>query len=738
MEMDRPENVRTDVESWEVGADRHREYAATSGIQWWLVGLTLVLSIVTLLVLNYPALETPMIYDSVGFIWAKSHVFQRNNVWDVISITPVRPLFMVSLYLNYITTGMDPFYFRLTNIVLAAAAGMSLSLLVFLVLYIGVPDIQCSQSQKFGVSLFLGFVFVVHPLQTLVTLYIWQREAILACLFYFSTVAAYVAARSGYCRSPTIGFGLTGVLFLAGLLCKENVVTVPAILLLAEATLFRGNLKDLGRSVLRIGALVLLPLLLYFAVTNYLAGPESRELHHVVKRLTGYYEYAGLSLAEVLLTESRVFFIYLTTILLPIPGTVTLIKAMNISGSLLSPPITVAACTGVAGLVGFGIYLIRRRPVTAFGILFFVISLIPESTLIPYYLFFGYRAILPMAGVFMILGEVMLRVLAARRAESGIAPSNIALGVFSGLALAGLLTVTHLQAVSWNPLTFWIQAYEGLPTERASMEKKPYLDVLHNLTVLLIRRGDFLAAEGLCREVVALYPDESLGALTELGNILLATKRIPEAIEAYRKAVELKPKMVQPYVNLGAAYVGSGQHENAREVLQKAVSLDPRHAKAHVNLGIVLVHLGLFPEAMEHLNKAVQIDPGLAIAHLQLGIARDRSGDVFGAVKSYERALHLVPTLVNARIQLAKALAKLQRYPESIDHYQQILLADPKNYRIHNDLAYVYITTSQFEKAVGHCRKALSLKPDFSEAETNLKLALERAGTEAGKTVDRQ
>jgi len=727
-----------------------------------VVGLTLVLSILTLFMLSYPALKSPMIYDTGGLLLLKADLFQRNNVWDVISITPIRALLMVTFYFNYVTTGMDPQYFRLVNVLLAAGSGIALSLLIFLVLEIGAPENRCSSSQRLEVSLFLGFVFVVHPLQTLATLYIWQRSATLACLFYFSGVAVYLAARSGRYRSPTVAYGLTGVLFLAGMLCKENVITVPAVLLLAEATLLRGNLKELARSVLRIGALVVVPLILYFAVARTLADSESREIYSLGKRLAFYYEYAGLSLSEVLLTQSRVLFAYLAMILLPIPGTIDQIRAMTISRSLLNPPVTAAAFAGVVGLIGLGTYLVRKRPIAAFGILFFVISLVPEGTLIPPYLFFGYRAILPMAGVLMILGEAILWILADRRAGSGVRASNIVLGVSSMLALVGLLTVSYFQALSWNPLTFWKEAYEKLPSERTLIEKKPYLDIISNLSALLVSRGDISGAERLCREALAVYPNArylhdnlgvallhqgrireaigefrkavklqpaSVGAFNNLGNALLATGEIPQAIEAYRMAIKVKPTAVQPYVNLGAAHVNSGQYENAREVLEKAVSLDPMHAKARVNLGITLVNLSQFSEAIKHLNKAVHLDPSLATAHLQLGIAWDSSGDTVRAVKSYERALHLIPTLVDARFHLAKALAKLQRYPESMDQYRQILQLDPKNYRAHNELAYVFIMTSQFDKAISHCRKALSLKPDFTEAETNLKLALERART---------
>ncbi|MDQ7782546.1 MAG: tetratricopeptide repeat protein [Desulfomonilaceae bacterium] len=712
------------------------EHEAKTRIRWGMVGLGFVLASSALVVTNYPALKSPMIYDSGQFILSKTELFQRNGIWDVIGIIPVRPLFMVTLYLNYLTTGMDPQYFRLVNIVLTALTGTVLSLLIFLVLDIGLRETVRGRGRLLQVSLFLGFIFAIHPLQTFTTLYIWQREATLAALFYFAAIAVYLAARSGRLRSSKVGYGLSSVLFFAGMLCKENVITVPAVLLLADAALIRCAGKELRRSVIRVSAIAFVPMLLYFPITNLLATAESRELQNALSRLSGYYHFSGLSLAEVLLTECRVFFVYLTSILAPIPGTLDLVKPMTVSRSLLTPPITIAACAGVAVLVGTAIYLFRRRPVTAFGILFFAISLIPESVLIPYYLFFGYRAILPMAGVLMIIAEGMLQVAeAAARSDSRVKASRIALGVIVSLVVVGLLAATHLQSVRWNPLSFWEEAYGKLPQERSLIEKKPYLDILNNLTVVLSRRGNMHEAEEVVREAVELYPDESVGAVIELGNALLAANDLLKAVEVYRGAIRLKPTLVQPYVNLGAAYVALGSHEKATRVLRKAVSLDPKHARARANLGISLVKLGLHTEAIKHLDAAVKLNPKLANAHFFLGAAWENCGDTTRAVMSYERALGLEPTLIDVRIHLAKALIKLERHQESIDQYQRVLQLDPKNYRIHTDLARLFMRTSQFDRAIGHSREALRLKPDFKQAGDILKSAHERTGARPPEPV---
>ena len=112
-----------------------------------------------------------------------------------------------------------------------------------------------------------------------------------------------------------------------------------------------------------------------------------------------------------MLTECRVIYCYLLTIFIPGLYPLLLGRAFTVSASLLDPPVTLAALLGLVFLVGAAITIARKRPVAAFGILFFFIAIAPESLLMPQYLFFGYRPILPMAGLLLVLADVLMALL---------------------------------------------------------------------------------------------------------------------------------------------------------------------------------------------------------------------------------------------------------------------------------------------------------------------------------------
>ena len=180
----------------------------------------------------------------------KRQVYATHDLAQVISIVPARALFMLSLYANYALTGMDPYYFRLTNTVILAGAGLALAWLIFVILEVPTLRAPGTPLEKRAISLFLGLMFIAHPLQTYVVLYDWQREAIMACLFYFSALAVYLGARSGRFRNEGLGYVLTAVLFFAGLQSKENLITLPIMMLLAEIVLISPELQGTAQQVL--------------------------------------------------------------------------------------------------------------------------------------------------------------------------------------------------------------------------------------------------------------------------------------------------------------------------------------------------------------------------------------------------------------------------------------------------------------------------------------------------------
>ncbi len=683
----------------------------------------------------YHGLASPMLYDSKAFILDKGDLFARGGLLEVMRIIPVRPLFMTTLYLNYVLTGMDPEYFRLFNILLVAATGVVLVELIRMVLdYCPLPQ-SVTGRDKLVVSIFLGLLFVVHPLQRLVIMYIWQREAIMACFFYLAALTAYVAGRSGRLRSPGVCYAATGLLFLAGMLSKENVASLPIVLVLTELVFFKQSARQLASRVVAIACITAPVAIAYLAATKSLHATQSLVRHGILDRLNEYVQHSSLTIGEMVLTESRVFFSHVLNIVAPFWSGAPLIDVQTISRSLWDPPITLAASLGGLALIALAIGFIRRTPVFSFGLLFFVVTILPESVLIPQYLFFGYRAILPMTGLLMIAAAALMYLRSwPRWAFYGAwfkpAAASVAVAV---LAVYGATTVT--MAGNWKSIDFWENSFKRLPPLSSEVELRPWLDVLLNYSAVLIDAKEYdkvinvhartgvmdtdtfrslagseadsrlieriEAANAEFNKLVKQFPDKAAEIIVKLGLALHARGRLPLAISQYQRALELNPDLPSAYNNLGFAYEKSGD-----------VAL-----------------------ALDNYTKAWKLAPSSPVTNFNLANALVKSDRVSESISFYVRTIRLAPGFAQAYAKLGEALLKSRRFAEAESALRKAVSIDRFNAEYYNALAMAYAAQGKEAEAREMLAKALALKPDHPEARRNME-RLTGTGDQASDPAD--
>ena len=63
--------------------------------------------------------------------------------------------------------------------------------------------------------------------------------------------------------------------------------------------------------------------------------------------------------------------------------------------------------------------------------------------------------------------------------------------------------------------------------------------------------------------------------------------KLEEAIEAYNKALAIKPDYAEAYNNMGNALKEQGKLEEAIEAYNKALAIKPDYADAYYNMGML-------------------------------------------------------------------------------------------------------------------------------------------------------
>ena len=148
-------------------------------------------------------------------------------VWSDFEPGFFRPLFNLSLVIDYKLWALNPTGYHFTSVVMHSVN----SFLVFLISFLLISKTQVFQRRIWNLSLFSGFMFLVLPSHTEVVSWISGRADVIAAFFCLSSFCTYLS----YKRHPKISYLLISlVLFVCALFSKESVVIYPFVILSYE------------------------------------------------------------------------------------------------------------------------------------------------------------------------------------------------------------------------------------------------------------------------------------------------------------------------------------------------------------------------------------------------------------------------------------------------------------------------------------------------------------------------
>jgi tetratricopeptide (TPR) repeat protein len=175
-------------------------------------------------------------------------------------------------------------------------------------------------------------------------------------------------------------------------------------------------------------------------------------------------------------------------------------------------------------------------------------------------------------------------------------------------------------------------------------ENTAYVQVL--LGNLYFNRGRLDDAEAQYRQVLEQYPDY-VHALASRAAVRAAQARFPEAIQLYRRAIDIYP-LPQYVIALGDVYTASGDAAGAARTYDLAAAEQQLYTANGVDLDQELAlfdadHRRSLPEAVAAARRAMQDRPSVTSADV-LGWTLFQSGDYHAALEPARQA-HQIGTL---------------------------------------------------------------------------------------------
>ena len=341
-----------------------------------------------------------------------------------------RPLASLSFAANYLASGLDPYWMKLTNLVIHLLNGLLVFLLARALIqaaetpFIASDGYSQAAARAGTVAALIAAGWMLLPINLTGVLYVVQRMESMANLFVLLGLIGYVAGRrqmlTGYpypaitnhprpSERTRFSFGLRGFILCAisitiltavGVLAKETAVMLPAYALLIEWALFRfhspapldlheGRLpsalpKPPGKRDYRVITLFLLALALpmVLGLTWMLPGLLKPET----------WATRDFTLGTRLLSEARIVVDYIMWIFLPTPNALSFYHDdFHISSGLLRPWTTLASMAFLAALIAMMFWLRPRKPLVALGIALFLGCQLLTGTILPLELIYEHR-----------------------------------------------------------------------------------------------------------------------------------------------------------------------------------------------------------------------------------------------------------------------------------------------------------------------------------------------------------
>ena len=226
----------------------------------------------------------------------------------------------------------------------------------------------------------------------------------------------------------------------------------------------------------------------------------------------------------------------------------------------------------------------------------------------------------------------------------------------------------------------------------------------------------------------------------DLGDKLSSTEvELRSRIERLGKLDLDGPGAYHVFFGIGEAWQRLGKQEEAIEAYNKALALKPNYAAAYYNMGIALQEQGKLEASIEAYNKALAIKPDYADAYNNMGNALKDQGKLEKAIEAYNKALSLKPDYAEAYINMGNALQDQGKFEKAIEAYNKALSIKPDCAEAYNNMGVSLKEQGKFEKAIEAYNKALSIKPDYAEAASNLGACLLKSDRyEEGRSLIRK
>lgn len=576
----------------------------------------------------------------------------------------------ISYWLNaiyYRFSQFNPFLYRLGDVIIHTING----LLLFGILSAVLSRFRTNlfvQQYALHIATLTAFLFLLHPVQTQTVCYViqGQLEGLAACAI-LSAVALLLWY--SYTQNLTQKILAASLLFVCSALAtgtKEIAMVTPMLLLIVDwFFIAQGSWEELkGRWFIHAGVFGTVgALYLYLLKPNFFMevfGCTMRAHNNQGNVITAVH-------GEIItpftwfISQFKVILHYMLIFIWPFN------ISMEYDWKLVAHPLAldcIVPCMILASIMYEIVLLLRwqKNSVVAFGLLWFFISMAPRTSIIPSSeLIADYKTYLGSIGILLCIAIGIIFICARglqKYATMRPLPSAYA------QTLLILILVAPLSYATWQRSKVWSS---GVSFWEDTVLKAPGKARVHN----------------------------------NYGVELSYVERYEEAIEQFKKAIELDNAYFDPWNNIAVAYMYLSQVDNAIAAIQQSLALNPLLPEGYNNLSAMYKQKGDLANAEKALLNAVQLRPYYGKAWYNLGLLYIELDNVEKACECFKTCCYKADLDEEMGYNAyAKACIQAKNYDEAIRAYRDALRCTPQSGEAFFNLANAYFLAERYEEAL--------------------------------------
>ncbi|MFT5387564.1 MAG: tetratricopeptide (TPR) repeat protein [Candidatus Omnitrophota bacterium] len=626
-------------------------------------------------------------FDDIVFIVnqpAIRDITNLNAIWYTLA-HPSRFITFLTFALNYHYHGLDVFGYHMVNNIIHACNGVLVFWFITLLFETQRIKDKYSSFYQIFTACAVALTFVTHPLQTQAVSYITQRFTSLAALFYLVALVLYLVGRVTVRSdlSKRVYLGLAIVVGLVGMFSKQTVFTLPIVVILIEVILFNHNKYKWAKSGYFwtiIASLFVIPSFFKFSIKNVLLNEIVSGSHFGETTNSWHY----------FLTQTRVVVRYLELVFYP-KGQ-TLYYDFAASRSILE--LKTALCfLFLCALFGIGIWLLRKRPLVGFGIIWFFVTLSVTSTIIPiHHAIFEHRMYVALIGIALSV-FLLLQELTSRR--------KVLVGILIGVVVI-LSTLTVLRNNVWKTnVSMWEDVVRKHPNQPRSYNNLGFSYTSKNNTELAL--DAFAKALKLAPGYAEVYNNR--------GVLYMRMGKYQEALKEFQLAIDYGISRPELYDNVGLIYYKTHAPQLAITYFTKAIVLNEQYDKAYGNRGTVYQFLKQYDLSIKDLTMAININKLNPAYFYNRGTTLGLMEEYQKSLKDFNHAIELSPNLVQAYVNRGMVYFKQNIYTMAEKDFNQALTLNPRHTQAYLNQANLYLHLKQYDVAVQLLKQAYQLLP---------------------------